>query len=81
MNNDTYYKLAFLDLSKGPVVLSSKSPSKARFSSFQLMDNRNVNFRNLIHPDGVFTLYHDQTPEKIQGEAIESLSHKGRSNG
>ena len=74
MNNDTYYKLAFLDLSKGPVILSSKKPSKARFNSFQLMDNRNVNFRNIIHPDGVYTLYHDQTPEKIQGEAIESPS-------
>jgi len=45
MNNDTYYKLAFIDLSKGPVILSSKRPSKARFNSFQLMDNRNVNFR------------------------------------
>lgn len=74
MNNDTYYKLAFVDLSKGPVILTSKRPSKARFSSFQLMDNRNVNFRNLIHPDGVFTMYHGKKPAQIQGEAIESPS-------
>jgi hypothetical protein len=74
MNNDTYYKLAFLDLSKGPVTLTSENPSKTRFSSFQLMDNRNVNFRNIIHPDGVFTLYHGKKPAKIRGEAIESPS-------
>jgi hypothetical protein len=74
MNNDTYYKLAFLDLSKGPVTLTSKRPSKTRFSSFQLMDNRNVNFRNVMHPDGVFTLYHGKRPRNIKGEAIESPS-------
>jgi len=74
MNNDTYYKIAFVDLSRGPVLLTSKKPSKARFSSFQLMDNRNVNFRNLIHPDGVFTMYHGKKPAQIQGEAIESPS-------
>jgi len=74
MNNDTYYKLAFVDLGKGPAILSSKNPSKARFSSFQLMDDRNVNFRNLIHPAGVFTMYHGATPEGLRGKAIESPS-------
>ena len=32
MNNDTYYKMAFMDLSTGPVILSSTSPDKSRFS-------------------------------------------------
>jgi len=74
MNNDTYYKLAFLDFSKGPVTLSSNNPSKERFSSFQLMDDRNTNFRNVIHPDGSYTLYYGQKPEEFEGEAIEAPS-------
>lgn len=74
MNNDTYYKIAFLDLSKGPVILTSRKPSKDRFNSFQIMDDRNVNFHNVIHPDGVYTMYHGKKPEKVKGEAIESPS-------
>jgi len=74
MNNDAYYKLAFLDLSKGPAILTSKKPSKDRFKSYQIMDDRNVNFHNVIHPDGVYTMYHDKKPKEIKGEAIESPS-------
>ncbi len=74
MNNDTYYKLAFMDLSSGPVILRSTAPSMDRFSSFQLMDDRNVNFRNLIHPDGTFTLYYGSTPGDLEGEGVESPS-------
>jgi len=71
MNNDTYYKMAFIDLSQGPVVLSSDSPSRERFNSFQLMDDRNTNYRNVIFPAGSYTLYNGERPERIEGEAIE----------
>ena len=71
MNNDTYYKMAFLTLDDGPVVLESNSATTDRFSSFQLMDDRNANYANIVHPDGQYTLYHGEKPEKIQGEAIE----------
>jgi hypothetical protein len=74
MNNDTYYKMAFMDLSVGPVVLSSANPSKNRFSSFQLMDDRNANFRNIIFPDGNYTLYYVDAPGEVLGEAVESPS-------
>jgi len=53
MNNDTYYKLGFAVLTNGPVILSSKNPSNDRFNSFQLMDDRNVNFKNLIHSTNI----------------------------
>jgi len=56
MNNDTYYKMAFFLLDQGPVTLGSANPSKERFSSFQLMDDHNVNFRNVIHPNGWNTI-------------------------
>jgi len=71
MNNDTFYKMAFVNLAKGPVVLQSTKSAKDRFSSFQLMDDRNVNYRNVIRPKGTFTLYRGEKPEKIEGEAIE----------
>lgn len=74
MNNDTYYKLAFLLLDQGPVTLASEHPSTGRFNSYQLMDERNVNFRNLIHPSGKYTLYYGAKPDAIEGEAIESPS-------
>ena len=74
MNNDTYYKMAFLLLDQGPVVLESANPSKERFSSFQLMDDHNVNFQNLIHPSGKYTLYHGETPDSAEGEAVETPS-------
>ena len=74
MNNDTYYKMAFFLLDQGPVILESANPSKERFNSFQLMDDHNVNFRNLIHPSGKYTLYHGKKPDSVQGEAVESPS-------
>jgi hypothetical protein len=42
-NNDTYYKGASLMLLSGPVVLESSAPTKDRFNSFQLVDDRNAN--------------------------------------
>jgi len=70
-NNDTLYKTAFIYLGDGPVVLRSDSPSKERFSSFQLQDERNVNYRNIIGPNGSYTLYHGEKPATITGEAVE----------
>ena len=71
MNNDTYYKMAFFQLDDGAVILESSNPSKSRFSSFQLMDDHNVNYQNIIYPDGKYTLYYGNKPEVIQGTAIE----------
>jgi hypothetical protein len=73
-NNDTLYKTAFIYLGDGPVVLRSDSPSKDRFSSFQLQDDRNANYRNIIGPSGSYTLYHGQRPDTITGEAVEAPS-------
>ena len=70
-NNDTFYEGAFVSLAEGPVILRSKNPSTTRFVSFQLMDDRNVNYRNVIHPDGAYTLWHGEKPARIEGEAIE----------
>ncbi len=75
MNNDTYYKLAFVVLDKGPVVLESTAPANDRFNSFQLMDDRNANYRNIIHPAGKYTLYHGETPAQVQGEAVQVPSN------
>lgn len=71
MNNDTYYKMAFVDLVDGPVFLSAAVTDESRFVSFQLMDDRNVNYRNVIFPNGEFTLYYGEKPEDVRGEAIE----------
>ena len=70
-NNDTYYNMAFVVLDDRPLFLESKTPSGDRFYSFQLMDDRNANYRNVIHPDGEYTLYFGQKPSVIRGEPIE----------
>lgn len=77
MNNDTYYKLAFVELSRGPVKLSSSNPPNDRFYSFQLMDDRNVNYRNVIRPKGNYFLYNGSKPEILDGELIEVPSKIG----
>ncbi|MDX2317766.1 MAG: DUF1214 domain-containing protein [Hyphomicrobiaceae bacterium] len=74
MNNDTFYKLAFANLGQGPVTLKSEKSADDRFSSFQIMDDRNVNYRNVISPSGSYTLYYGEKSADIQGEAIESPS-------
>jgi hypothetical protein len=71
MNNDTFYKAALVVLDQGPVTLRSDAPSDDRFSSFQLMDDRNVNYRNVISPSGAYTLFRGERPERVEGEAIE----------
>jgi hypothetical protein len=70
-NNDTLYKMAWIYLSDGPVLLGSTSPSDERFTSFQLQDDRNANYRNIIGPSGSYTLYHGERPENVTGEAVE----------
>ena len=74
MNNDTFYKQAFADLSEGPVTLTATVVDPDRFSSIQLMDDRNVNFRNIIHPEGSYVLYHGDPPASAAGELIEAPS-------
>ena len=73
-NNDTYYIGAFLYLGDGPAVVEANAPTKDRFYSFQLMDDNNVNFRNIIHPQGEYTFYFGEKPEQIRGEAVEVAS-------
>jgi len=70
-NNDTVYRMAWVYLGQGPVVLTSAAPSKKRFTSFQLQDDRNANYRNIIHPAGAYTLYHGEKPATITGQAVE----------
>jgi len=71
MNNDTYYKMAFMDFSNGTIKLSSSNGSDERFSSVQLMDDHNTNFKNIIHPKGDYHLYFGETPEGLEGELIK----------
>ena len=73
-NNDTYYKVAALFLENGPVVLESAAPTTERFNSFQLVDERNANFRNIVFPNGKYTLYFGARPAEVEGEAIEAPS-------
>ncbi len=75
MNNDTFYTGGFVVLENGPVVLRSNAPSQDRFYSFQLMDDRNVNYRNVIRPSGSYTFYFGEKPQQVEGEAIEVPSN------
>jgi hypothetical protein len=70
-NNDTFYKGAALFLRDGPVVLEASAPDMRRFNSFQLIDDRNANYRNIVFPSGKYTLYFGEKPAEIEGEAIE----------
>ena len=70
-NNDTYYKAAALFLENAPVVIESSTPSADRFNSFQLVDDRNANYRNIVFPAGTYTLYFGERPQELEGEAIE----------
>ena len=57
-NNDTYYTGGFIYLAEGPVKLSSAYHDPNRFYSFQLMDEKNCNFHNIIRPNGEYYLYY-----------------------
>jgi hypothetical protein len=57
--------------------LNSEAARGERFSSFQLIDDRNANYRNLLHPHGQFTLYYGEKPENVIGEAIAAPSKLG----
>jgi hypothetical protein len=71
MNNDTYYRIAYIDLTNGPVVLGAAVQASDRFASFQLMDDRNANYHNILQPSGQYTLHHGPAPADVVGEAIE----------
>jgi hypothetical protein len=71
MNNDTLYKMAFVMPGGAPTVVSSTAPTSDRFYSFQLMDDRNVNFKNIHRPRGRYALYRGTAPEGFDGELIE----------
>lgn len=72
MNNDTYYNMSFMDLSQGPVLLTSVNPNDDRFYSFQIMDDRNANFENVINPSGNYYIYNGEKPKGLDGVLIES---------
>ncbi len=74
MNNDTYYSGGFIYLSQGPVKLSSYFVDETRFYSFQLMDDKNCNFHNIIRPEGDYFLYYGEEPDNLEGQLIESPS-------
>jgi hypothetical protein len=71
MNNDTFYNAAVLYFKDEPVVIKSSAPSEDRFNALQLVDDKNVNYRNIVYPKGEYTFYYGNKPEEIQGEAIE----------
>lgn len=70
-NHDTFYQAATLSLEDGPVVVASGAPDTGRFNSFQFIDERNANFRNVLYPAGEYTLYFGEKPAGIRGDAIE----------
>lgn len=75
MNNDTYYTGGFIYLAEGPVKLSASYSDTSRFYSFQLNDERNCNFHNIINPVGEYYLYYGEKPEGVDTEKyIESPS-------
>lgn len=73
VNNDTFYNSMTLDLSKGPVVIGTEAADD-RFYSFQLQDDRNANYANIIQPEGKYTFYYGEKPENIVGKAVEAAS-------
>lgn len=70
MNDDTYYNGAVVVLDSGPIILGSHAHADDRFYSFQLMDGRNVNYRNIILPAGEHTLCFGEKSAEIRGEVI-----------
>jgi len=74
MNNDTYYTGGVVYLTEGSVKISASVYDDNRFYSFQLMDDRNVNFKNIIRPNGDYYLYNGEMPKNVEGELIESPS-------
>lgn len=72
-NNDTFYNAMLLDLSIGSIVLGTEAADD-RFYSFQLQDDRNANYANIIQPEGEYTFYYGERPENIVGTAVEAAS-------
>ncbi len=75
MNNDTYYTGGIVYLAEGPVKLSASYSDPGRFYSFQLMDEKNCNFENIIRPEGDYYLYYGEKPSELHSAyLIESPS-------
>ncbi len=75
MNNDTYYTGGVVYLAEGPVKLTASYGDPDRFYSFQLVDERNCNFENIIRPEGDYYLYYGEKPVGLESEnLIESPS-------
>ena len=70
MNNDTYYTGGFVYLINGPVKISATYSDPERFYSFQLVDDKNCNFLNIINPEGDYYLYYDIKPKGIKEEQL-----------
>ena len=70
MNNDTYYSGGFIYLINGPVKLSATFSDPTRFYSFQLVDEKNCNFLNVINPERDYYVYYDKKPEGIKEEQL-----------
>ncbi|WP_298534701.1 DUF1214 domain-containing protein [uncultured Algibacter sp.] len=70
MNNDTYYTGGFVYLINGPVKLSASYSDPTRFYSFQLVDDKNCNFQNIINPEGDYYLYYDEKPKGVKEEQL-----------
>jgi hypothetical protein len=73
MNNDTFYNGIVLDLSEGPIVLGTEAADD-RFYAFQLQDDRNANYANIIQPEGEYTFYYGEKPANIVGKPVEAAS-------
>jgi hypothetical protein len=73
MNNDTFYNGIVLDLGEGPIVLGTEAAND-RFYAFQLQDDRNANYANIIQPEGEYTFYHGEKPANIVGKPVEAAS-------
>ncbi|WP_152286633.1 DUF1214 domain-containing protein [Flavicella marina] len=70
MNNDTYYTGGFVYLINGSVKISATYSDPKRFYSFQLIDDKNCNFLNIINPEGDYYLYYDIKPKGIKEEQL-----------
>ncbi len=73
-NNDTLYSMAWLDLSRGPVVIHTKKPTK-RFHVLELLDPWQKNFANIGspprgYPDGSYLI----APKGWKGKKPKGLT-------
>ena len=56
MNNDTFYKGGYSDNRVGPVVLRIQNPTKDRFVSIMINDQRDFNVASIMDADGSYAI-------------------------